>query len=188
VRQKRFVAEYLVDFNGTQAAIRAGYTKRNAKSLAHQLTHEYPKVIAAIEAGRKAIADRLVMSRVEVLRALSAIGRADIRRLYDAQGNLRPLHELDDETAASISAVEADELYAGKGDERKSIGVLRKLKQHDKIRALELLGKNHALWNDQPPPAPEGPGMTIVVQTGVKVDGQRVTTAARVTVNLPGPE
>ena len=36
-KQQRFVAEYLVDLNGTQAAIRAGYSKRTARTQAAQL-------------------------------------------------------------------------------------------------------------------------------------------------------
>jgi phage terminase small subunit len=33
-KQRAFVDEYLIDFNGTQAAIRAGYSERTAKQIA----------------------------------------------------------------------------------------------------------------------------------------------------------
>ena len=35
-KQKRFVQEYLIDMNGTQAAIRAGYSKKTAKEIASE--------------------------------------------------------------------------------------------------------------------------------------------------------
>jgi phage terminase small subunit len=186
-KQRRFVAEYLVDHNGAQAAIRAGYSPTRARQTAFVLLND-EDVREAVAAGDKAIEDQLVMSRIEVLRRLSAIARADIRKVVGPDGEPLLLNELDDETAAGLGGVEVEEIYEGRGEERRSIGRLHKFKTRDTIRALELLGKNHALWNDQPPPAPEGPGMTIVVQNGVQVDGQRVTSATRVSVNLPGPE
>lgn len=188
-KQERFIAEYVLDLNAAAAAARAGYSRKTAKEIGYQLLAR-PEIRAAVEERRKAIDDALVMSRVEVLRRLSAIGRADIRKLYGENGELRPVREWDDENAAAAAGIETEELFEGHREEREQVGYARKVKRVDQIRALELLGKHHALWNDQPPPAPEGPGMTIVVQNAVHVDGhsQRVTSAARVAVNLPPPE
>ncbi len=35
-KQQLFVAEYLVDLNATQAAVRAGYSKKTAYSVGHE--------------------------------------------------------------------------------------------------------------------------------------------------------
>ena len=35
-KQKQFCNEYLIDFNGTQAAIRAGYSRNTARSIANE--------------------------------------------------------------------------------------------------------------------------------------------------------
>ena len=46
-RQARFVDEYMVDLNGTQAAIRAGYSRKTAEVLAYQLLQK-PLVAATV--------------------------------------------------------------------------------------------------------------------------------------------
>jgi phage terminase small subunit len=48
-RERLFVAEYPVDWNATQAAIRAGYSAKSAKDIGHELTRK-PKIIDAITA------------------------------------------------------------------------------------------------------------------------------------------
>ena len=53
-KQQRFVEEYLVDFNGAQAAIRAGYNKRSAKEIASENLTK-PNIAVEIEAGMKAL-------------------------------------------------------------------------------------------------------------------------------------
>lgn len=49
VRQKRFVEEYVIDFNGTAAVARAGYNTNNANRLAHEML-QHPGIRAAIDA------------------------------------------------------------------------------------------------------------------------------------------
>ena len=55
-KQTAFVREYLVDFNATQAAIRAGYSKRTAGSQAHDLLKK-PEIQAALGEGQKRLAE-----------------------------------------------------------------------------------------------------------------------------------
>ena len=55
-KQAAFVREYLVDFNATQAAIRAGYSKKTAGSQAHDLLKK-PEVQAALSEGQKRLAE-----------------------------------------------------------------------------------------------------------------------------------
>lgn len=193
-KQQRFVAEYLVDLNGTRAAIRAGYAKSSAEERARSLLKlpQFAHVAAAIEAGKAAALAEIGVNRERVLRELAHIGLADIRKLYDENGNLRPIDQLDDDAAASIAGIEVEELYEyegqGKGRQRVNVGRVRKVKRFEKTKALELLGRHLGLWLDPQPPPPEGPGLTVIVQNGVQIDGQRVTSAARVVVNLPTPE
>ncbi len=69
-KQQLFVAEYLVDLNATQAAVRAGYSKKTAYSVGHENLKK-PEVAAAIQeamevrsqrtkAGQDWIVERLV--------------------------------------------------------------------------------------------------------------------------------
>lgn len=55
-KQAAFVREYLVDFNATQAAVRAGYSKRTAGSQAHDLLKK-PEIQAALKDGQKRLAE-----------------------------------------------------------------------------------------------------------------------------------
>lgn len=140
-KQERFVREYLIDLNAAQAAIRAGYSRRTAKEIGRQLMRK-PLVKAAVEASTKAVNDALVMQRQEVLERLTLLGRADPRRLYREDGTLKPMRELDDIAAASIAGVEIEEQRT-----RKRVAVrVAKIKHRDPVRALEMLGRHHKLF------------------------------------------
>ena len=60
-KQRKFVQEYLKDLNATQAAIRAGYSKKTARSIANELLTK-PDIRAAVQAGQKKSAERAEVS------------------------------------------------------------------------------------------------------------------------------
>lgn len=68
-KQARFVEEYLIDLNATQAAIRAGYSERTAGSLGQENLKK-PAIQAAIGAAKKKVADKLEITQEDVLRGL----------------------------------------------------------------------------------------------------------------------
>lgn len=68
-KQARFIDEYLVDANGTQAAIRAGYGAAGARVAAHRLLTNVA-ISSAIEARQSADAARLFIDRENVLKGL----------------------------------------------------------------------------------------------------------------------
>ncbi len=68
-RQERFVQEYLVDLNATQAAIRAGYSKRRASEIGHQQLLK-PAVAEAIAAAKKERSERVQVDADYVVRHL----------------------------------------------------------------------------------------------------------------------
>ena len=85
--QKRFVDEYLIDLNATQAAIRAGYSAKTAQPQSARLLLKV-MVRAAIVDGKTERHTESVMSAVEALERASTIGRLDIRQFYrDDQGS-----------------------------------------------------------------------------------------------------
>tara|TARA_R110000868_G_scaffold145660_2_gene365993 strand:- start:4199 stop:4672 length:474 start_codon:yes stop_codon:yes gene_type:complete len=71
-KQKRFVEQYLVDFNATKAAIRAGYSEKSAAKIGDNLKHE-AGVIAAIKAGRAKQTKRSELDHDYVLDRLKTI-------------------------------------------------------------------------------------------------------------------
>ncbi|WP_312903621.1 terminase small subunit [Stutzerimonas nitrititolerans] len=80
--QVRFVEEYLVDLNATQAAIRAGYSERTAKEIGYEnLTKPY--IQAAIAEARQAQQQRTEITADRVLREAWNQVTADARELTE---------------------------------------------------------------------------------------------------------
>ena len=132
-KQKRFVAEYLVDLNATQAAIRAGYKDPN---IGRQLITKNN----VSEEIRKAMADRQKRTEITqdaVLEELAAIGfsrATDYAAIRGPLVELTPTDQLTDEQKKAIASIEQG-----------NFGI--KLKLHDKVRALELLGKHLGMFD-----------------------------------------
>lgn len=84
-----------------------------------------------------------------ILEELKRIGTVDIRRAYGPNGGLLPIQEIPADVAAVIVSVTTKELFDGKGDDREQVGELVTVKFADKIRSLELLGKNLAMFIDR---------------------------------------
>jgi len=132
-RQRRFVEEYLVDRNATQAAIRAGYNRKTAGQQGSFLL-KHPQIAAAVAAGCAALSRRVEISQERVLLELARIALLDARRLFDDEGRPLDPRQLDHDVAAAVAGYEVDDRS-------------RKYKLADKVRALDLLGKHLGLYD-----------------------------------------
>lgn len=83
-RHQRFVKEYLVDLNGTQAAIRAGYSANSAAEQASDLIRN-SKIKAAIEEGQRKLQAKLEINAERVVQKLAQIATADPRELVEVK-------------------------------------------------------------------------------------------------------
>jgi len=79
-KQKKFVAEYLIDLNATQAAIRSGYSTRNADKIGSELLGK-TRVSAAIQEAMKKREQRTEITQDMVLQRWWAIANADPNEL-----------------------------------------------------------------------------------------------------------
>lgn len=79
-KQQRFVEEYLVDLNATQAAIRAGYSEKTAYSIGQENLNK-PEIASAIEAAQKKLSERTEITQDMVLRRWWEIANADPNEL-----------------------------------------------------------------------------------------------------------
>lgn len=151
-KRQRFVTEYLVDLNATQAALRAGYSERTAKAQGSRLL-TFVDVQAAIEQARGARDSRTGVNADRVVRELARIAFGDVKALFDETGRLRPIHELEADVSAMLSGVEvAREKTRTRGDETEETTVeesIVKVKSWDKVRALELLAKHLGMLKDR---------------------------------------
>ena len=136
--QARFVGEYLIDLNGKQAVIRAGYSKRSAAEQACILLAT-PKVRAAIDEGKRLQARTSKVSAARTIEEIRRLAYADPRDICDDNWDLKAPSELTDEAAATIASVERIETQKG---------FRLKVKTWSKEKALELLARHQALLTD----------------------------------------
>lgn len=94
-RRETFCREYLVDFNGTRAAVAAGYSKRSARQQASRMLTE-PNIQARLDELRKERAERLEITGDQVLREFARVGFSDIRQVVTWEGD-------GDETRVSLT-------------------------------------------------------------------------------------
>lgn len=143
-KQRMFVEQYPMDWNGTAAVLRAGYNPKDrarASEIAYQLLQKTP----VKEALQRAMEERLHKIGVHAERALTEIARvafSDLRKLYNEDGSLKLPSEWDDDEAAAIAGVEVLEEFSGRGEDRTLVGFTKKVRVFDKIKALELLSKH----------------------------------------------
>lgn len=140
-KQRRFVEEYLVDLNATQAAIRAGYSPRSAKQVGDALLSK-PHVAAAVAALQAERTRRTQIDADYVLNRLVEIDQMDVLDILRDDMSLKPVREWPKVWRQYLSGFDLAEMFAGNGDERAAIGILKKIKWPDKVKNLELLGKH----------------------------------------------
>ncbi|MEL7445085.1 MAG: terminase small subunit [Pseudomonadota bacterium] len=154
-KQKRFVEEYLVDLNATQAAIRSGYSQKTARAIGQENLTK-PDISDAIAEAEAARSERTQITADRVLEEYARIGFADIRKAVrwgrnpgdetsenaDRNGlgiypvSLIPSEEIDDDTALAVSEVSLTQTGL-------------KIKMHDKKSALDSIGKHLGMFVDK---------------------------------------
>ena len=120
-KQEKFCSEYLVDLNATQAAIRAGYSNRTAYSIGQRLLKDV-EIQNRISNIRKTEYKKTIMTAEEVEYFLSQAARG----------------ELDEEVIITV----------GTGEGRsKAIKMRKQISDKERLKALELMGKRHRLFD-----------------------------------------
>lgn len=149
-RQSRFVDEYLIDLNAKQAAIRAGYAERSAEVTASRLLSN-AKVAAAIQERMSERSERTKIDADYVLRRLVEIDQMDVLDILADDGSLKPVHQWPSSWRRYLSGMDVSELWEWQDEERKQVGLLKKIKWPDKVKNLELLGKHVDVqaWREQ---------------------------------------
>ncbi|MEM1182176.1 MAG: terminase small subunit [Acidobacteriota bacterium] len=146
-KQRAFVDEYLVDFNGTQAAIRAGYSEKTAGSMAHENLKK-PEIQAALA---ERIADRRERTEIDqdaIVRRLLTQSTLDVGELVSwglksVDGKPKPWVKVvptEDIPKEYREAIETVEIGQG--------GSL-KVKLGSKLKAMELLMRHLGMFRDK---------------------------------------
>ena len=139
-KQLRFVAEYLIDQNATQAAIRAGYSPKTANEQGARLLANV-SVAAAVAAKQTTQFAKLEITAERVLEEFARIAFADPRQLLEDDGTLKPISTLTAADAAALASF--DVIVLPHGD------TVRRLRLWDKVAALTALAKRFGLVKEQ---------------------------------------
>ena len=140
-KQKRFVDEYLIDLNATQAAIRAGYSPKTANEQGARLLAN----VSIAQTIQKAMQDREQRTEItqdRVLLEYARIAFFDPRKLFRSDGSPKPIEELDTDTAVALAGLEVREEFEGAGENRAFVGYTKKYKLANKLGALDSLAKH----------------------------------------------
>ena len=158
-KQQRFCEEYLIDLNATQAAIRAGYSKKTANEQGARLlvnvsiSHYISELKATLREDNKVTAQMVIDELVK-------IGLANIQDFINGGNSVLELKGLDKNKTAAVAGIKTT-INENTGS------ITTDLRFHNKVAALDLLGKHFGIFerdNDQrKPEVPTAMQITIVV-------------------------
>ena len=141
-KQRRFVDEYLIDLNATQAAIRAGYSVKTAKDIGCQNLAKL-NIQQAISEKMAERSKRTGVNQDRIVMELAKIAFVNAADVIDSDDATIKAGATADDTAA-IQSVKVKVIPTKEGE-----GVEREIRLNDKLKALELLGKHLGMWNDK---------------------------------------
>ncbi|HBN1946416.1 TPA: terminase small subunit [Escherichia coli] len=135
-KQELFCREYLKDLNGTQAAIRAGYSEKTANEQASRLLANVnvQKFVAELKSAR---VEQTGIDAAYVLRRLVEIDQMDVLDILLQNGELKPIKDWPKVWRTTLSGMDVVEMVSAD-----SAALLKKIKWPDKVKNLELLGKH----------------------------------------------
>lgn len=145
-KQLAFCREYTVDFNATQAAIRAGYTVRSAGQIGERLLKK-DEIGHQIKLLLEKTSERLEISKDRVLQELAAIGYSNVVDFIDDDNKVKSLKDIPRILTKAISGIEVTETTETNMATGKSTTEINtKLKFHPKTAALDSLSKHLGLF------------------------------------------
>ena len=144
-KQERFIEEYLIDMNATQAAIRARYSVANADKIGPELLGK-TRIREAIDKAMAKRSRRTGISQDRVINEIAKVAFANMKDFakWDDRGvEFKASESLSDADSSCIAEVSETEIETDYGVKR-----TKKIKLHDKLAALEKLGKHLGMFKD----------------------------------------
>lgn len=148
-KQRIFCEEYLIDLNATQAAVRAGYSEKTAYSIGQENLNK-PEIQEEIKRLKKARSKRTQITADRVLEELAKIGFANIKDYLKVK-DMEYITGVDKEGKPITKKARGVEIFKTDNIEDDIAAAIAEIKQtktgislklHDKIKALEDIGKH----------------------------------------------
>jgi phage terminase small subunit len=151
-KEKKFVREYLKDFNGTRAYL-ATYPmgescKINSAGASACAMLQKHNVMVEIDNNVNSMMSNLELTNEAILGQQIILAFMDTRSLFNEDGSFKEIRELNIAQQAVIESIEIDELFSGSGDDRIQIGKRKKVKFYSKQKAIDNLMKYKKLIGD----------------------------------------
>lgn len=142
-KQIEFCEQYLIDRNATQAAIRAGYSEKVAKQQGSRLL-SYADVKARIEQKTAKHLQKLEISQERVMELYAMMANHDPRKIYNADGSIKPVTQWNDAEAFSLTGLDLDQITETTGGKTKKTTrrtVVTKIKFTDRKGLLDSIAR-----------------------------------------------
>jgi phage terminase small subunit len=142
---KRFCEEYLKDLNGTQAAIRAGYSAKTANEQSSKLLAKV-NIQNYVSELKKSLSDKNEGLAQQVIDELKKLGFANIQDYIGPQNDIKDLTTIARDNAAAVESIKKTVTeFGGAGDSSGKKTTIQ-FKLYDKISALEKLGRHLGIF------------------------------------------
>jgi len=82
-----------------------------------------------------------------VLQEIGKLAFFDPGKLFNSDGSMKQISEIDDRSRASLAGFDVCELFDGTGDQKHAYGLLKNVKLIDKTRNLEMLGRYFKMFS-----------------------------------------
>jgi len=152
-KQKRFIDEYLIDLNATQAAIRSGYSEKTAEAIGFENLRK-PKIEAEVRRRMKDREKRTEVTQDRVLKELAKIAFSDIKDFLEFKTAETKIGENDDgdpiiDYQTIINLKDSADVDGSLISEVQLKDGTLKFKLHDKMAALDKIGKHLGMFTDK---------------------------------------
>ena len=143
-KEKRFVQNYVISWNGAEAVRQAGFKVSGQRQYAQSLLSK-PYIIKAVLDEKEKYTKKIELTAERVYQEYARIAFFDIKKLYDEDGNLKRIIDIDRDTRAAISSCDVIDVTE---DGKPTITIIKKLKMIDKKGALDSAAKILNLFKD----------------------------------------
>lgn len=186
-KQELFCLEYIIDLNATQAAIRAGYSKKTATEMGYENLTK-PHISSRIAGLANVRAKKAEKSADDVIKELECVGFSRLGDVIEwnesGMAFIKNSDDLSDDAMAAIESVQVVEEVThitsskAEGDKERKVqsraNIKSKVKLHPKLPALNLLAKHHGICMDSADTvAPIAVVVNIIDYSKVRIEGDK---------------